>query len=179
MINMEPMKQLMVTAKNTLSVASVLDWYNALVGGGIVLLTGILGEQWYLFMGFFAFNVFDWLTGWYKARRLKIESSAAGLRGIVKKLFYWMLVAGAFMVAYVFENLGEQMFGVNMDFMNVLGWMVLTMLFVNEARSVCENLVAAGIGVPQLLIKGLAVGKKLLEDKAASLLPDDGLDEGE
>lgn len=45
----------------------------------------------------------------------------------------------------------------------MIGWWVLAMLIVNEARSILENLVEMGYKVPEMLIKGLAVTEKLIE----------------
>ena len=78
----------------------VIDAYNAIVGAAVTVLTAIFGIYWYIFAAFLMFNVFDWLTGWYKSRKLKKESSSVGLKGILKKLGYWVIIAVAFIVSY-------------------------------------------------------------------------------
>ena len=50
-----------------------------------------------------------------------------------------------------------------LSFLNVIGWWVLAMLIINEARSILENLVELGVKVPEVLIKGLAITEKLIE----------------
>ncbi|WP_296877825.1 phage holin family protein, partial [Thomasclavelia sp.] len=44
----------------------------------------------------------------------------------------------------------------------LLGWFVLASLMVNEARSIIENFVEAGLNVPNVLINGLEVADKII-----------------
>ena len=141
------------------NISNLLDGYNALLAGWTLLLAGIFGAYWYLFAALLLFNVLDWLSGWYKARRLHEESSKVGLQGVMKKLCYWMLIAVAFTAAAVFEAVGA----VDLSCMHLLGWFTLANLTVNEARSILENLAAVGIPVPAVLTKGLQVTAELLE----------------
>ena len=89
------------------NISNFLDGYNALLAGWTLLLAGIFGAYWYLFAALLLFNVLDWLSGWYKARRLHEESSKVGLQGVMKKLCYWILIAVAFTAAAVFEAVGQ------------------------------------------------------------------------
>jgi phage-related holin len=45
----------------------------------------------------------------------------------------------------------------------MFGWLTLAMYIVNELRSILENLVEIGVDVPDFLIQGLDVTKKLME----------------
>ncbi len=56
-----------------------LDLYNGGIGAMVTLLIAVFGDYWYIFAAFIIFNIFDWMTGWYKSRRLKAESSVVGL----------------------------------------------------------------------------------------------------
>ena len=47
-----------------------VDRYNAAVGAAVAVLTALFGVYWYLFAGYLILNVLDWLTGWYKSRKL-------------------------------------------------------------------------------------------------------------
>ena len=145
------------------NISNFLDGYNALLAGWALLLAGIFGAYWYLFAALLLFNVLDWLTGWYKARRLHEESSRVGLQGVMKKLCYCILIAVAFTAAAVFEAVGADVLAVDLSCMHLLGWFTLANLTVNEARSILENLVAVGIAVPPVLTKGLQVTAELLE----------------
>jgi len=148
-----------------------IDKYNAFVGAAVVILSAIFGQFWYLFALYLLFNVLDWLTGWAKARKLKQETSKAGLQGALKKLGYWVIVLVAFLIPTALIQLGG-LIGVNLSFLELLGWFVLASLMVNEARSILENLVEMEYNVPAILIKGLAITDKLINKKADSTVPD-------
>ena len=143
--------------------ANFVNKYNAVVGAIVSALTAIFGIYWYIFAAYFLLNVLDWLSGWYKARKKKEESSKVGLKGAVKKLGYWAIILVAFIISNVFVHLGNDVLGVDLSFLNMIGWFTLAMLLVNEARSILENLVELGYKVPEILIKGLAVTEKLIE----------------
>lgn len=144
---------------------TLLDSYNALLSGWAILLTAVFGEHWVLFAGLLFFNIADWLTGWYKARKLKQESSIIGLQGLVKKMLYWVLIAVAFVTANVLTEIGEGFIGVDLSFLSLLGWFCLASLMVNEIRSILENFVEMGYYVPVFLTKGLQVASELIDSK--------------
>lgn len=146
-----------------------IDRYNAIVGTIVMVLTAMLGVYWYIFAGYLLFNVLDWLTGWYKSRKLGKESSRVGLKGILKKLGYWIIILVAFLMPTLFINLGQDLLGINLDFLLLLGWFTLACLLVNEIRSILENLVECGYNVPAFLIKGLAVTEKLISAGAEGM----------
>ena len=141
-----------------------MDMYNTAVGALVTFLIALFGDYWYIFAAFIIFNLFDWVTGWYKSRKSKTESSAAGLQGILKKLGYWVIIAVAFLVADVFVHMGNDVLNMDLGFLMMVGWFTVACLMVNEARSILENLVECGCNVPAVLIKGLAVTEKLMDD---------------
>ncbi|MDO4553714.1 MAG: phage holin family protein [Lachnospiraceae bacterium] len=140
----------------------VIDTYNLMVGAAVTLLSAVFGTFWYVFVAYLALNILDWATGWYKSRKLKKESSAVGLKGIVKKLGYWVIVAVAFITADIFVQMGNDILSLDLSFLRLIGWFTLACLMVNEARSIIENLVECGYNVPQILIAGLAVTEKMI-----------------
>ena len=141
---------------------NIYDTYNMAAGAVVTLLTAVFGIYWYIFAAYLVLNVFDWLTGWYKSRCARKESSAIGLKGILKKLGYWVLIAVAFIISTVFVRLGQDVLHVDLAFLSLIGWFTLACLMVNEVRSIIENLVELGYNVPTVLIKGLAVTEKLI-----------------
>ena len=149
-----------------------VDRYNAVVGAAVTVLSAVLGVYWYLFAGYLMLNILDWLTGWYKSRRLGKESSKTGINGIFKKTGYWGIILVAFMVPELFIDLGRDLLGIDLGFLTLLGWFTLAALLVNESRSILENLVECGYAVPDFLIKGLAVTEKLIHAEAD--IPHDG-----
>ncbi len=152
----------------------ILDTYNVIVGSAVTVLAAIFGSHWYLFIFFLVFNVFDYVTGLMKARKLKKESSSVGLAGIIKKLGYWIIIATAFLTAYALTALGKDILNIDLSFLTLLGWFTLACLMINEVRSILENLVEYGLDVPYVLIKGLAVTERLLSDKTDTVM---GMDE--
>ena len=141
-----------------------IDTYNLIMGGAIAILTMVFGQYYTIFIAYMALNTLDWLTGWYKSRKLKQESSKEGLKGVIKKLGYWVIIAVAFLIPYMLAPLGE-ILNVNFNFTMLFGWLTLACLTVNEARSILENLVECEYKVPTFLIKGLAITDKLINNK--------------
>ena len=138
------------------------DTYNLAAGMVVSIMTAIFGIYWYIFAAYLLFNILDWLTGWYNSHRQKTESSSIGLRGIVKKLGYWVIIMVAFLTSNVFVRLGNDILGINLDFLMMIGWFTLACLMVNEARSILENLVECGYDVPAVLVNGLKVADEMI-----------------
>lgn len=141
-----------------------LDTYNAVTGAIIALLTMVFGEHWILFAIFLLFNVADWITGWMKSRINNVENSSAGWKGVLKKLGYWLMILVAFAASAVFIEIGNTL-GMDLGITTLLGYFVLASLLVNELRSILENFVEAGYDVPTVLVKGLEVANKVVNQE--------------
>lgn len=141
-----------------------MDRFNVVVGAIIAFLTFIFGQHWPLFALFLLLNVIDWITGWMKAYINKKENSIKGWQGVLKKLGYWMMILVAFVFSYVFIDIGNVL-EIDLGVTTLLGWFVLASLIVNEIRSILENFVEAGYNVPKVLIKGLAVADKVINNE--------------
>lgn len=141
------------------------DTYNLATGMIVSIMTALFGIYWYIFAAYLLFNIMDWLTGWYRSRRKKTESSSEGLRGIIKKLGYWIIIAVAFLMSNIFVQLGNDILGINLDFLMMIGWFTLACLMVNEVRSILENLVECGYHVPSVLINGLDVADQMINQE--------------
>ncbi len=141
------------------------DTYNLALGMIVSIMTAIFGIYWYIFAAYLLFNIMDWLTGWYRSRRKKTESSGVGLQGIIKKLGYWIIIAVAFLMSDVFVQLGCDILGINLNFLMMIGWFTLACLMVNEVRSILENLVECGYHVPPVLINGLDVANQMINQE--------------
>ena len=122
----------------------------------LTILTLFLGEHWILFMVLLLLNIIDTLTGWIKSRINNKENS-------MKKLVQWILVLLAFVIPVCFKELGA-VINIDLSILAFLGWYVLASLIINEYRSILENLVEAGCDVPQVLVKGLEVASKKIEN---------------
>ncbi len=119
----------------------------------------------YLFGIYLLLNILDWLTGWYKARVKKETSSKAGLKGILKKVGYWVILLIAFLISYMFRRLGKDLLDIDLSYLSAMGWFTLANLLVNEIRSILENLIACGYRVPDVLKRGLEITEKVISEK--------------
>ena len=153
----------------------LVNKYNMIAGAIIAVFSYIFGENWYLFAAFLIMNVIDEFTGWYKSYINHKESSEVGWRGILKKLFYWVMIGFAFLMARVFIGIGDAI-GINLQVTTLLGWFVLASLFINEIRSIIENLVEADIYVPSILKKGLEVADKVMKEAEEAVTGEDDED---
>ena len=141
-----------------------MDTYNAIVGGIVAVLSCVFGEHWILFAIFLLFNVADWLTGWMKSRMAGKENSVKGWQGVLKKLGYWLMILVAFAASAVFIEIGNTL-EMDLGITTLLGYFVLASLLVNELRSILENFVEAGYNVPIVLVKGLEVADKVVNQE--------------
>ena len=141
-----------------------MDTYNAIVGGIVAVLSFVFGEHWILFAIFLLFNIADWLTGWMKSRMAGKENSVKGWHGVLKKLGYWLMILVAFAASAVFIEIGNTL-GMDLGITTLLGYFVLASLLVNELRSILENFVEAGYNVPTVLVKGLEVADKVVNQE--------------
>lgn len=141
-----------------------MDTYNAIVGGIVAILSFVFGEHWILFAIFLLFNIADWITGWMKSRMAGKENSMKGWQGVLKKLGYWLMILVAFAASAVFIEIGNTL-GMDLGVTTLLGYFVLASLLVNELRSILENFVEAGYNVPTVLVKGLEVADKVVNQE--------------
>lgn len=118
--------------------------------------------NWNLLLIYLMLNIIDTITGYIKARVLKKENSVAGFKGILKKIYCWVLIFLSFTMSLFFKEVGHI---INIDFSisSFLGWYVLISLMINEFRSVLENLTEAGCPVPKVLISGLEIANNKIE----------------
>lgn len=142
-----------------------LDKVNMIYGLIATIGVTLFGKYWFLFAGFLILNVIDYVTGYCKAKFYnKNESSAIGAKGIVKKVWYWVVIGLAFFISTCFVYMGETI-GIDLSFVQLFGWFTLATYLINEIRSILENLVEMNANVPAFLIAGLAVTQKLLDTK--------------
>lgn len=139
----------------------LIDWYKVIAGVSIALLSNVFGPQWKVFIFYLLFNVLDYLTRWIAARRTKTEESSKAETGIYKKVSLWVLILVAFSSGYILTVLVNDIFGGNINLVYI-GWVVLGMLMVNEIRSICENLIDAGVKVPEIVSKGLKIAETVM-----------------
>lgn len=140
----------------------VVSKINLLWGGCTVLLSGIFGDHWYLFAAFLILNIVDYVTGILKAKYFGVENSCEGLKGIIKKLGYWVCIAIGFFLSVGFVEVGG-IIGVDLGFTQLFGWFTLATFIINEIRSILENLVLMEVEIPSFIVKGLEVASNKLK----------------
>ena len=99
----------------------------------------------------------DYITGMYKAWMTKTLSSKAGIRGIIKKASYLVIVCVAMLTDWLIAAMMSKV-GVPIPVTYALGAMVIVWLILNELISILENLAVVGVPVPGFL---MTVVKKL------------------
>lgn len=139
-----------------------MDAINALGGTVVVVLTAALGTHWFLFVGFLILNIIDYITGVRKSRLTGKDNSAKGVKGVWKKLGYWLMVLVAFLASAIFIEVGQTL-GIDLSVTTYVGWFTLASLIVNELRSILENFVEAGDNVPSVLTKGLEAAENAIK----------------
>ena len=83
----------------------------------------------------------------------------------MKKICYWVVIATAFFIGFAFKAMGDTI-GMNLVFMDFVGWFTLANYLVNEIRSILENLVEMEVPVPAFLVKGLRIAAEKIETEA-------------
>lgn len=139
-----------------------MDTLNAVGGTIVAVLTAALGTHWFLFIGFLVLNIIDYITGVRKSRLTGKDNSAKGVRGVWKKLGYWLMVLVAFLASAIFIEIGKTL-GIDLAVTAYVGWFTLASLIINELRSILENFVEAGDNVPSVLTKGLEVAENAIK----------------
>ena len=142
--------------------ANFLNRANVIGGAIVAALAAVLGQYWFLFLGLLIFNIIDWLTGWAKSSMKGESCSRVGAIGAMKKICYWVVIATAFFIGFAFKAMGDTI-GMNLVFMDFVGWFTLANYLVNEIRSVLENLVEMNVDVPDFLVSGLRVTAEKIE----------------
>ena len=62
--------------------------------------------------------------------------------------------------------------GVDLAFLRLLGWFVLAIYIINEVTSILENMVALGVDVPPILLKGLSAAKTAVDAAGNKVVPE-------
>lgn len=109
----------------------------------------------------------DYVTGMVKAWIKGELSSRIGVRGIIKKVCYLVIVVVAGIMDWLISD-GLQSIGVAYKLPFLLGAIVAVWLIINELISILENVAAAGGPVPAWLTKLLSHIKGTVEAKAGA-----------
>lgn len=108
--------------------------------------------------------VADYVTGMTKAWMKAEISSRTGIKGIVKKLCYLMLVAVAVVVDWVIFGTISAL-GLAPE-LTIFGLTVTVWLIINEIISILENLSGIGVPLPEFFRKAVSKLKLNVESKS-------------
>ena len=111
--------------------------------------------------------IVDYMSGMLKAWGNDELSSKVGLRGIVKKLCYLMLVCVAGVVDWLIYS-GLRQVGISLNFGFCFGLIVTIWLIINELISILENLEALKVPMPGFLSKIIKHLQTAVEVRAES-----------
>ena len=111
--------------------------------------------------------IVDYMSGMLKAWGNDELSSRVGLRGIVKKLCYLMLVCVAGVVDWLIYS-GLRQVGITLNFGFCFGLIVTIWLIINELISILENLEALHVPMPGFLSKIIKHLQTAVEVRAES-----------
>lgn len=111
-------------------------------------------------------NVIDYITGLAAAKYRKDGgiSSYKSIRGIVKKVTMWMLVA----VGVIIDSLisySANTIGLNIPFKFLVACVVAIWIVCNELISILENMIDIGVNIPPFLIPIVKRIKSNTEEK--------------
>ncbi len=110
----------------------------------------LIGQHSILLLVLFTANVLDYLTGIASAGVKGELSSQIGIKGVLKKCGFWVLVSVAIAIEYIMTYYMPQ-FGIAINIFPALTATVLVWLCVNETISILENLAVLGVPLPNFL----------------------------
>mgnify|MGYP003293528650 FL=1 len=111
----------------------------------------------------------DYGTGMAKAWNAGELCSRIGIRGILKKLGYLVIVLAAMGVDYLMRY-GMAQVGIHIQVEFLLAAIATVWLIINELISILENVAALGVPVPGFLLK-LIKKLKAVTEKRADTVP--------
>lgn len=111
-----------------------------------------------------AVMVIDYMSGMLKAWGNDELSSKVGLKGIIKKLCYLMLICVAGVVDWLIFS-GLKQVGISLNFGFCFGLIVVIWLIINELISILENLEALHVPMPTFLVNIIKHLKQSVETK--------------
>ena len=110
----------------------------------------------------------DYGTGMVKAWNAGTLCSRTGIRGILKKVGYLVIVAVAMGADYLLRY-GLDQVGVHINIEVLIAAIVIVWLIINELISILENVAAIGAPVPEFLLKLIRKLKTVTEKQAETV----------
>lgn len=112
-----------------------------------------------------AVMIADYVTGMVKAWYNAELCSRIGLKGIIKKVGYLVIVGVGMVVDYLIREALHSV-GVSVTVEYTVALIVIVWFIINELISILENVAAIGAPVPEFILKLVKRLKVSVEDKA-------------
>ncbi len=136
----------------------------AVIIGGISAYMRILAVPVFVLL---AVMVIDYISGMLKAWSTGELSSKVGLRGLLKKVGYFLTVCAAGVVDWLI-GYGIKSIGIRFEISFYFGLIVTIWLIINELISILENLTVLGVPMPSFLTAVVGKLKIAVETKGNS-----------
>lgn len=109
-------------------------------------------------------QIADYITGMTSAYCNSTLNSRIGVRGIIKKVGYLLLVVVGMVVDYLVGQALTQV-GISIDVGYCVAMIITVWLIINELISILENLYKIGVPVPGFISKLILRLKNTLDEK--------------
>lgn len=139
--------------------------FKAIFCAGVAALSAYMGQLMIPLLILVGLMILDYGTGMAKAWVGAQLSSRVGIKGIIKKVGYLVIVAVAMGVDWLLGS-GLPQLGVVLPFEFLAALLVIIWLIINELISILENVAVLGAPEIPLLSKVLAHIKKAVDEKA-------------
>jgi toxin secretion/phage lysis holin len=114
-----------------------------------------------------AVMIIDYFTGLAKANYAAEISSKKGIKGIVKKVCYLVLVSVGIGVDFLITYTSGYL-GINIGFKAFFSILISVWLIINELISILENIAKLGVPVPDFLTKIISKLRVSVETKGGN-----------
>lgn len=140
----------------------------AVITAGLAAFAAYFGELLIPLTVLFAVMILDYATGMAKAWCNAELSSRVGIKGIIKKIGYLVIVAAAMGIDWLIQA-GLPQLGLNLPCAFVVALLAIVWLIINELISILENVAEIGAPSIPLLSKLLEHIKKAVEQQATTV----------
>lgn len=132
------------------------------LGGIVAIVQTIMGSHQFLFVAYAVLNILDALSALIVAASTHTYDSSKLVKGLVRKVGYWILILVSFGMGMIFERLGEVL-SIDLSVSYIVGWFVLALLIFHEFRSILQSVGQMGVPIPKILTDILSIAETEVE----------------
>lgn len=138
------------------------------LGGVLGVAQQILGPGRVLFEVLLAANIIEFILRFLLKMRRKRLKTASVITMVVKKTGAWIMIAMSFGVGLAMESIGGKL-NVDLSIVYLLGWVVTSILLLEECGTILGDLKGFGVRIPKILTDILRVSEQALDDSTKEL----------